>query len=92
MSSCFGPEFLLTNSLLFFGGQVGPKTIANLTHCLCKPGEEEEVEEEVEDEETTTAAPTAAAAAVAAQVQTVKKVVTRKRFKRSVSKVSFASQ
>lgn len=44
----------------------------------------------MEVEETTTAAPPTAPTAVA-QVQTVKKVVTRKRFKRSVSKVSFAS-
>ena len=77
--------------------QVGPKTIPSRTHCLCTPGEEEEVEEGIEGWEgstavghttvglvTTTAAPKTAAS--------VKQVVKRKRFRRSVHKISLASK
>ncbi|PFX20690.1 Polycystic kidney disease and receptor for egg jelly-related protein [Stylophora pistillata] len=70
------------------GCKVGPKTIANSTHCLCTPGEDEE--EEVEEEfEATTEAPTVAASS--GDSQPVKKVVQRRRFRKSVNKVNIAS-
>lgn len=82
---------------LFRWHQVGPKTIANSTHCLCTPGEDEEDGEEVEEFETTTAAPTTLAATSAASdgnadSQSGNKGIKRKRFRRSVNKVSFASK
>jgi len=58
---------------------------------LCKPGEEEEVEEEVEVEEPTTAAPITHGAPEG-QSGPVKQVIKRKRFRRSVNKVSIASR